>query len=74
MGMGDVAGSVLPKVVMLAPPRNGGTLASRYLAPDVVSRDARADGRRLRARRVQRPRQRRRADRQPRGRSISTAS
>ena len=33
MGMGDVAGSVLPKVVMLAPPRNGGTLASRYLAP-----------------------------------------
>ena len=33
MGMGDVAGSVLPKVVMLAPPRNNGTLSSRYLAP-----------------------------------------
>ena len=34
MGMGDVAGTVLPKVVMLAPPRNGGSIASRYLAPN----------------------------------------
>jgi len=33
MGMGDVAGTVLPKVVVLAPPRHGGTIASRYLAP-----------------------------------------
>ena len=33
MGMGDVSGSVLPKVVMLAPPRAGGNIASRYLAP-----------------------------------------
>jgi 4-oxalomesaconate tautomerase len=33
MGMGDVSGSVLPKVVMLAPPRAGGDVASRYLAP-----------------------------------------
>ena len=33
MGMGDVSGSVLPKVVMLAPPRAGGDIASRYLAP-----------------------------------------
>ncbi|MFO1305487.1 MAG: 4-oxalomesaconate tautomerase [Burkholderiales bacterium] len=33
MGMGDVSGSALPKVVMLAPPRNGGGIASRYLSP-----------------------------------------
>ncbi|MFO1323728.1 MAG: 4-oxalomesaconate tautomerase [Burkholderiales bacterium] len=33
MGLPDVARSVLPKMVMLAPPRAGGTLASRYLAP-----------------------------------------
>jgi 4-oxalomesaconate tautomerase len=33
MGMGDVTGTALPKVVMLAPPRKGGSLASRYLAP-----------------------------------------
>jgi len=33
MGLGDVTGSVLPKVVMLAPPRAGGHIASRYLAP-----------------------------------------
>ena len=33
MGMGDVAGVALPKVVVLAPPRHGGTIASRYLAP-----------------------------------------
>jgi 2-methylaconitate cis-trans-isomerase PrpF len=34
MGMGDVTGTVLPKVVMLASPRSGGSLASRYLAPN----------------------------------------
>ena len=33
MGMGDVSGSVLPKVMMLAPPREAGNIASRYLAP-----------------------------------------
>ena len=33
MGMGDVSGSVLPKVVILAPPLAGGDIASRYLAP-----------------------------------------
>jgi 2-methylaconitate cis-trans-isomerase PrpF len=33
MVMGDVSGSALPKVVMLAPPRQGGDIASRYLAP-----------------------------------------
>jgi 2-methylaconitate cis-trans-isomerase PrpF len=33
MGMGDVAGSALPKVVMLSSPRNGGDITSRYLAP-----------------------------------------
>lgn len=33
MGMGDVSGTVLPKVVMLAPPRQRGDVASRYLAP-----------------------------------------
>ena len=33
MAMGDVAGLALPKVVMLAPPRAGGTIASRYFVP-----------------------------------------
>lgn len=33
MGMGDVSGSALPKVVMLAPPVAGGDIASRYLSP-----------------------------------------
>jgi 2-methylaconitate cis-trans-isomerase PrpF len=33
MGLGDVAASVVPKVLMLAPPRAGGTIASRYFAP-----------------------------------------
>jgi len=33
MGMGDVSGTVLPKVVVVAPPRDGGGIASRYLAP-----------------------------------------
>jgi len=33
MGMGDVSGSALPKVVILASPRQGGDIASRYLAP-----------------------------------------
>ena len=34
MGLGDVTGQVQPKVVMLSPPREGGTIASRYFVPD----------------------------------------
>src|SRR4030095_2087408 len=33
MGLGDVAGKVLPKFAIVAPPRNGGTLAARYFVP-----------------------------------------
>lgn len=33
MGLGDVARSVIPKFAVLAPPRNGGTVASRYFMP-----------------------------------------
>lgn len=33
MGLGDVSHSVTPKVALVAPPRNGGTIASRYLTP-----------------------------------------
>jgi 2-methylaconitate cis-trans-isomerase PrpF len=33
MGMGEVAGTGLPKIALLAPPAQGGTLASRYFAP-----------------------------------------
>ena len=32
MDMGDVAGMGLPKVVILAPPRDGGTISSRYFS------------------------------------------
>ena len=34
MGMGDVAGKVAPKVGLLAPPRDGGAVSSRYFVPD----------------------------------------
>ena len=34
MGMGDVAGMGLPKTVILAPPREGGTISSRYFSPE----------------------------------------
>jgi len=34
MGLGDVAGSVIPKFGLLAPPREAGTVASRYFVPD----------------------------------------
>jgi len=34
MGLGDVAESVVPKFAVLAPPRDGGTVASRYFVPD----------------------------------------
>jgi 4-oxalomesaconate tautomerase len=33
MGMGDVAGTGLPKVMLLAAPNRGGTIASRYFVP-----------------------------------------
>ena len=33
MGLGDVSGKVLPKFAIVAPPRNGGTLAARYFVP-----------------------------------------
>jgi 2-methylaconitate cis-trans-isomerase PrpF len=34
MGMGDVAGRVVPKVALLAKPRKGGVIASRYFVPE----------------------------------------
>ena len=34
MGMGDVAKNVVPKLALLAPPRHGGTIASRYFVPE----------------------------------------
>ena len=33
MGLGDVSGQVIPKVMLLAPPKHGGVIASRYLVP-----------------------------------------
>lgn len=33
MGMGDVTGHVLPKFALVAPPANGGDIASRYFVP-----------------------------------------
>jgi 4-oxalomesaconate tautomerase len=33
MGMGDVSGQVLPKLALLAPPRHGGNIMSRYFVP-----------------------------------------
>jgi len=34
MGLGDVTGQVQPKIVILAPPRDGGAITSRYFVPD----------------------------------------
>lgn len=34
MGMGDVTDKVIPKVSLLAVPRHGGTISSRYFVPD----------------------------------------
>jgi 4-oxalomesaconate tautomerase len=34
MGMGDVAGKVVPKLCLVSPPRHGGTITSRYFVPD----------------------------------------
>lgn len=33
MGLGDVSGKVIPKFAMVAPPKEGGHFASRYLTP-----------------------------------------
>jgi 2-methylaconitate cis-trans-isomerase PrpF len=33
MGLGDVAKKVLPKFAIVAPPTNGGNIASRYFVP-----------------------------------------
>jgi 2-methylaconitate cis-trans-isomerase PrpF len=35
MGLGDVAGKVIPKFGIIAPPRHGGTITSRYFTPQV---------------------------------------
>jgi 2-methylaconitate cis-trans-isomerase PrpF len=34
MGMGDVTGKVVPKFCLIAPPRHGGAITSRYFVPD----------------------------------------
>lgn len=34
MGMGDVSRNVVPKLALLAPPRKGGTISSRYFVPE----------------------------------------
>ena len=34
MGLGDVSGMVVPKIVILAPARDGGAITSRYFVPD----------------------------------------
>src|SRR5512134_236864 len=34
MGMGDVSGRVVPKLALLAKPRKGGAIASRYFVPE----------------------------------------
>src|SRR3989440_4861802 len=36
MGFGDVSDKVIPKVGLLAPPRQGGTITSRYLTPHAL--------------------------------------
>ncbi|MEI4488614.1 4-oxalomesaconate tautomerase [Frigidibacter sp. MR17.14] len=38
MGLGDVSGSVLPKVIMVSSPRNGGTVTGRYFMPHACHR------------------------------------
>jgi len=34
MGLGDVSGMVVPKIIIAAPPRGDGNIASRYFVPD----------------------------------------
>lgn len=44
MGMGDVAGRVVPKFALLAPPRQDGSISSRYFVPDNCHRAHAATG------------------------------
>lgn len=44
MGLGDVTGSVIPKIGLLSAPRKGGTITSRYLVPDSCHRSHSATG------------------------------
>ena len=44
MGLGDVTGSVIPKVGLLSASRKGGTITSRYLVPDSCHRSHSATG------------------------------
>lgn len=44
MGLGDVAGRVIPKVGLLSRARNGGSITSRYLVPDTCHRSHSATG------------------------------
>ncbi len=44
MGLGDVAERVIPKAVLVAEPRSGGTLAVRYFTPHACHRSVAATG------------------------------
>jgi len=44
MGMGDVAGKVVPKFALLAAPRKGGSICSRYFVPNSCHRAHAATG------------------------------
>jgi 2-methylaconitate cis-trans-isomerase PrpF len=44
MGLGDVSGSVLPKVIMVSRPANGGSIAARYFMPHSCHRAFAATG------------------------------
>lgn len=44
MGLGDVRGRVIPKPVLVAEPRSGGTLAARYFTPLACHRSVAATG------------------------------
>jgi 2-methylaconitate cis-trans-isomerase PrpF len=44
MGLGDVSDSVTPKIGLLSAPRQGGTIASRYLTPHECHRSHAATG------------------------------
>jgi 2-methylaconitate cis-trans-isomerase PrpF len=44
MGLGDVSRAVVPKPVLVAPPRNGGSITSRYFTPLTCHRSHAATG------------------------------
>jgi 2-methylaconitate cis-trans-isomerase PrpF len=44
MGLGDVSRAVVPKPVLVAPPRNGGSITSRYFTPLTCHRSHVATG------------------------------